>query len=71
MLINVYILIKMPRNLSGVVDHIAALHTHVLMGLPAKCFVDLSQKKKIIETRRLGVFVEISPHFDQDYKKYP
>ena len=46
MLINMYILIKMPRNLSGVVGHIATLNTHILKGLPAKSFVDLSQKKK-------------------------
>lgn len=58
MLINMYMLIKMPRNLSGVVGHIAALNTLVLKGLPAKSFADLSQKK--IETRRLSVFVGIS-----------
>ena len=45
MLINMYMLIKMPRNLSGVVGHIAALNTHVLKGLPAKSFAGLSQKK--------------------------
>ena len=47
MLINMYILIKMPRNLSGVVGHIAALNTHVLKGLPAKSFVDGLKKKKL------------------------
>ena len=45
MLINMYMLIKMPRNLSGAVGHIAALNTHVLKGLAAKSFADLSKKK--------------------------